>query len=311
MPVIVDEHPQYVNEAGKPLVNGKIFIGVVNQDPKLNLAPIFSDRELTIPIPNPQTLDSFGRTVNKMYVDGRYSFKLEDSNGGQIEQDFDRGEIVTATIISLSNVQGINDITANATPTITAYRDKQQYTLTAVNENTGAVTLSIDGLLATPIKNQGADIAAGEFPAGEIIIVAYNSLSNVFELVGGGGLSLTNIITLWSGSIASIPVGWALCDGNNGTPDLRDSFVRGAGSTFTVDETGGSETTGSHIITIAEMPAHTHTTPSGANSTKADGDNQKQIEGSSSVTGSTGGGTGHTHPDTVPPFYALAFIMKL
>lgn len=189
MPVIVDEHAQYLNEGGKPLVNGKLFFGIVNQDPKLNPAPIFADRDLTIPIPNPQSLDTFGRTVNKVYLSGRYSIKLEDSNGSQIFQDFDRGEIPATTIITLINVIGIDDITAEAAPTILSYVDKQQYTLTIVNENTGAMTLSVDGLAAVPIKDNGADVVPGQFPANQIITVAYNFLSNIFELVGGVNLS--------------------------------------------------------------------------------------------------------------------------
>ncbi len=39
---------------------------------------------------------------------------------------------------------------------------------------------------------------------------------------------LNNTIVMWSGTIATIPDGWVLCDGNNGTPDLRDKFVVGA-----------------------------------------------------------------------------------
>jgi hypothetical protein len=59
------------------------------------------------------------------------------------------------------------------------------------------------------------------------------------------------MITLWSGSIASIPSGFALCDGTSGTPDLRDKFIVGAGSTYAVDATGGSAD--------ATLPTHTHT----------------------------------------------------
>lgn len=51
---------------------------------------------------------------------------------------------------------------------------------------------------------------------------------------------MKNIIVLWSGAIVDIPAGWALCDGNNGTPNLQDKFVIGAGDTFAV---GGTATT--------------------------------------------------------------------
>ena len=45
---------------------------------------------------------------------------------------------------------------------------------------------------------------------------------------------------MWSGATNNIPSGWALCDGNNGTPNLQDKFIVGAGSSYAVDATGGS-----------------------------------------------------------------------
>lgn len=48
-------------------------------------------------------------------------------------------------------------------------------------------------------------------------------------------------IHLWSGSIVSIPAGWKLCDGNNGTPDLRNKFIPGAGDEYTPGDTGGAQ----------------------------------------------------------------------
>jgi len=47
-------------------------------------------------------------------------------------------------------------------------------------------------------------------------------------------------IISWSGSIATIPSNYALCDGNNGTPDLRNRFIIGAGDTYNVAAVGGS-----------------------------------------------------------------------
>jgi len=73
-------------------------------------------------------------------------------------------------------------------------------------------------------------------------------------------------IVLWSGSIASIPSGWALCNGqtvartDNGgnitTPDLRDRFVVGAGTTYNVGATGGANTV---TLNTSQMPSHAHT----------------------------------------------------
>jgi microcystin-dependent protein len=66
---------------------------------------------------------------------------------------------------------------------------------------------------------------------------------------------VAGMIMLWSGSIASVPSGWALCDGTNGTPNLRDRFVIGAGSTYAVNATGGSATA---TLATTNLPSHTH-----------------------------------------------------
>jgi hypothetical protein len=62
-------------------------------------------------------------------------------------------------------------------------------------------------------------------------------------------------IIMWSGSVATIPAGWLLCNGANGTPDLRNRFVLGAGSSYVPGATGGSST---HELTINELPYHNH-----------------------------------------------------
>lgn len=49
-----------------------------------------------------------------------------------------------------------------------------------------------------------------------------------------GPVSPSGVICMWSGATTAIPTGWALCNGSNGTPDLRDKFVVGAGSTYTL-----------------------------------------------------------------------------
>jgi microcystin-dependent protein len=67
--------------------------------------------------------------------------------------------------------------------------------------------------------------------------------------------SLVGIIAEWGGAIGSIPTGWALCDGTNGTPDLRDKFLVGAGRAYNVGVTGGADTV---TLTTAQIPSHNH-----------------------------------------------------
>jgi len=114
----------------------------------------------------------------------------------------------------------------------------------------------------------------------------------------------SGLIAIWSGTIANIPSGWVLCNGSNGTPDLRDRMVTGVGTTYVVGDTGGEAT---HTLTIPELPAHTHTYNK-YTYTGSGWDNGNNFEDVLSTTGSTGGGQSHNN---MPPYYALAFIMKL
>ena len=132
------------------------------------------------------------------------------------------------------------------------------------------------------------------------------------------------IISLWSGSIATIPQGWSLCDGTNGTPDLRNRFVMGAGDMYAVKQTGGhfshnhGVTVNPTTLTAAQMPSHNHSVLvpiTGPRACTATCSGLTDFVAYS--TGAQGGGQSHTHTATsanttvLPPFYALAYIMKL
>jgi hypothetical protein len=75
------------------------------------------------------------------------------------------------------------------------------------------------------------------------------------------------MIAYWSGSIATIPAAYRLCNGSNGTPNLMDRFVVGAGSAYTVGSAGGSLSastgaSGGHTHTMQSAGAHAHNTNS-------------------------------------------------
>jgi microcystin-dependent protein len=97
------------------------------------------------------------------------------------------------------------------------------------------------------------------------------------------------VITLWSGSIASIPTGWSLCNGSSGTPDLRDRFVVGAGTTYAVNATGGANTV---TLDATMIPAHTH-------SLSASGTTSGQSAGHTHTFSGTTGGQSVTHTHSV------------
>jgi microcystin-dependent protein len=62
-------------------------------------------------------------------------------------------------------------------------------------------------------------------------------------------------VIMWYGNVASIPTGWYLCDGTNGTPNLEDKFVVCAGSTYAVGDVGGAATV---TLTEPQLAAHSH-----------------------------------------------------
>ncbi len=133
------------------------------------------------------------------------------------------------------------------------------------------------------------------------------------KLAPGVGAVPAGAILMWSGSIADIPKGWALCNGENGTPNLKDKFIVGAsrddGGTAKTTVKGAPLITGGehqHTLTVAEMPSHRHS-ESGHAWAGALGGVDAVHRPENALTGSTGGDQPH---ENCPPFYALAFIMK-
>jgi hypothetical protein len=137
----------------------------------------------------------------------------------------------------------------------------------------------------TQVNSSGAVIATGAGTFGDDVditgdVTVTGSVTAASFSGDGSGLSnlfIAGMIMLWSGSIASIPTGWVLCNGQNGSPDLRNRFVTGAGDTYAVNATGGQNS-------ITGVPAHTHTFTANTGSA-----------GSHSHTGTTAGAGAHIH----------------
>lgn len=159
---------------------------------------------------------------------------------------------------------------------------------------------------------------------------------NIYGIVGVqtavGTTIPAGMISLWYGSIGSVPTGWYLCDGTNGTPDLRDKFIIGAGTSYAVGASGGSTTAS---LTTPNLPAHTHTATvtdpghfhsatynNGSSGAAGSGvptasfsasSGSTSFNTASAVTGisvtnaSTGSGTSFS---VLNPYYALAYVMK-
>jgi microcystin-dependent protein len=126
---------------------------------------------------------------------------------------------------------------------------------------------------------------------------AWNSLNYIGGGSGGESI-LVGTIVPFHGTInaSGFPIdsttsvantNWHLCDGTNGTIDLRDRFILGAGSTYAVGDTGGEAT---HTLTTDEIPSHGHT---GSGSTGSAGDHTHSVSGTAASSGS------HTHDNRV------------
>ena len=157
------------------------------------------------------------------------------------------------------------------------------------------------------------------------VTISKINFANALVPIGG--------IIMWSGSIANIPTGWALCNDQtvNGikTPDLRNRFVVGAhsdgaggagpgfnaddgtlSSNYTPGNTGGET---AHQLSIPELASHTHLLTNiigngGGITAGSTGSAHQMNNDAGKTTGATGDGKFH---ENRPPYYALAFIMRI
>jgi len=171
----------------------------------------------------------------------------------------------------------------------------------------------------------------------------YNPVTNTLTATNfaGSGTGLTGIeafvtgmIILWSGAANAIPSGFVLCNGSNSTPDLRNRFVVGAGDSYSVNNTGGSQEV---TLSTSQLPSHNHSASSSVNDPghfhsyidqyvvinngyrpwPANNNDcaQRNINTGSQTTGisvsTTIGNTGSGSAiENRPPYYALCYIMK-
>lgn len=119
-------------------------------------------------------------------------------------------------------------------------------------------------------------------------------------------------IIIWSGASTNVPDGWALCDGTNGTPDLRGRFVLGESDDHVAGETGGSEEV---TLTVEQMPEHKHSTTLAVydSASKFGSVRMGCVDdgtGKSVAYNSNYAGSSQSH-NNMPPYYVLCYIMKL
>ena len=92
-------------------------------------------------------------------------------------------------------------------------------------------------------------------PRQELTPTPYAIHAKTAETAGGEGMP-SGVIVMWSGSIANIPAGWALCDGSDGTPDLTDRFILSVAAAEDPGATGGNH---NYTLSTDQLPSHSHT----------------------------------------------------
>jgi hypothetical protein len=192
-------------------------------------------------------------------------------------------------------------------------------TLVASGQVVSSGTLNVTGAFQL-------DATAGA--SGQVLLSAGGSNTPTW-----GNAFVAGMIMMWSGTIATIPSGWLLCNGSSGTPDLRNRFIIGAFSddsgtakttvTGTSTQTGGSKdaivVSHTHTATVTD-PGHIHTynvTNTDGGDTRTTGQGNLAVSAANSTNSATTGitvsnsteGSSGTNANLVP-YYALAFIMK-
>ena len=177
------------------------------------------------------------------------------------------------------------------------------------SDNLGGLNISpaFTGVPTAPTAISGTNTT-------QLATTAFVQLSAVAAIPVGG-------IILWSGSVASIPAGWLLCNGAYSTPNLADRFILGAGNLYAPDAAGGStdSITVAHTHTISD-PGHLHSVAISAvtnNGIAAGGNAGPMVPtagystgtATTGITGTTSTGVSGVNAN-MPPYYALCYIIK-
>lgn len=259
-----------------------------------------------------------------------------------------KSELLACGPLDLGLLNGILKMLADQIDAV----DAADNAIVSAAYNAGTNTLVVTMFDGPTVNIPFGPLIADAVATGLIVSSAYNAGTNILTLTTANGdniaIDMTAIISdsvgtalmpvggiiMWSGSIGAIPASWALCDGTGGTPDLRDRFIVGAGTTYAVGASGGEAThnhagqTGGHALLESEMPSHYH-----GNGIADDNVNGIEWRGTQPIpplgsgiansgtatleglTETVGGDDPHSHAiaidSSLPPYYALAYIMKI
>ena len=193
----------------------------------------------------------------------------------------------------------------------------------AVKAGMADIAIAVPDSSISTAKLASSVVTSDKLAAGAVTTVKLAQGSVTADRLAPGVAVPPGTILMWSGAATSIPNGWTLCNGTNGSPNLQGKFVVGVGSdgigqSYGVGVTGGESF---HKLTSVEMPSHNHTvnTPEGivnwgGNTVYGIYDGALPFSGEymhrnvNPITTNAGGDQPH---ENRPPYYALCYIMKL
>ena len=288
------------------------------------MASTYSDLKIEL-IGTGEQVGTWGTTTNT-----NLGTAIEEAITGSADVTFSSSD-VTLTLTNTNASQTARHLRLRLTGTSGGARN-----LTVPNIQKNYV---IKNELADAVTVKNSTCATVTVPAGTSSYI-FSTGAGVEEVISTSLFVPSGIISMWSGSVATIPATWALCDGTSGTPNLTDKFIVAAGATYTPGATPGLP--GNQVtLSTANLPAHTHSIsisdPGHSHISRVyssgnealgygldfaisfenrvailanDGDRAtaSATTGISASAGATGSGTAFS---IMPSSYALAYIMKL
>ena len=256
-----------------------------------------------------------GVDATELAADAVRAVKIQDGAviSSKIAADAVNGtKIADDSINSEHYVDGSIDTAHIADDAVTQAKMADNAIGTSQLANNAVYTAAIqdNGVVEAKIANNAvtnAKIASG---------ISSSKLTGALPAIDGSNLTgiqgiPSGVIMMWSGAINAIPSGFVLCNGQNNTPNLIDRFIVGAGSVYSVGDTGGAS---SVTLSINEIPSHSHTVTTrnsqggGVFTAMGHARNTGSVSSSNaSGLSNTGGGAAH---ENRPPYYALCYIMK-
>ena len=181
----------------------------------------------------------------------------------------------------------------------------------------GAFTVEGKTTLKGGLEVTGGQVTVPALEASSLVVSGGVSVGTGGSLSGYGTIPMGGII-MWSGNANNVPDGWKLCDGTDGTPNLKGKFIVGydpADSDYnTVGKTGGER---SVTLSTAQMPSHSHSATVRVSGLAASSNGDKDFfapswktKNSEDTITTNSKGSGQPHENR-PPYYAMCFIMRV